>query len=159
MENPFRTGPQRPQAGEEFGMEHSIQWEAFFFLEQHSLLKDVAPNMQNALPLAVHFNVEIKGGKLMPKFMLASTALCRLVEDASAPVGARVRALRQLDHPTLALLRRLLVDTDKRAIPVPSRLLAVAALKYAHEVQLRKIKASKSGRRPRQASAANVLGI
>jgi hypothetical protein len=42
----------------------------------------------------------------MPKFMSVSTALSRLVEDDAAPVGSRVRALRQLDHPPLALLRR-----------------------------------------------------
>jgi hypothetical protein len=95
----------------------------------------------------------------MPKFMKVSTALARLVEDDAAPVGARVRALRQLDHPPLVLLRRLLVDTAKRAIPVPPRVKAVAALKYAHEVQLRKIRASKGGRRPRQESVTNPLGI
>jgi hypothetical protein len=96
--------------------------------------------------------------KLMPKFMNVSTALARLVEDAAAPVGARVRALRQIDHPTLALLRRLLVDTAKRTIPVPSRLKAVAALKFASEVQYRKGKARNGGRRRRQ-EVTNALGI
>jgi hypothetical protein len=88
--------------------------------------------------------------------MTISTALQRLVEDDAAPVGARCRALRQLDHPPLVLLRRLLVDTDKRTRPVPSRLKAVATLAYAREVQLRK-------HRPRKRKSAdgaiNALGI
>jgi len=95
----------------------------------------------------------------MPKFMSVSCALRRLVEDANAPVGARVRALRQLAHPPLVLLRRLLVDTDKRTIKVPSRLLAVATLKYAAEVEFRKIKKSKSGGRRQRQESANALGI
>jgi hypothetical protein len=92
----------------------------------------------------------------MPKFMKVSCALARLVEDANAPVGARVRALRQLDHPSLALLRRLLVDTAKRAVPVPSRLFAVATLAYARELQLRKHRPSK---RKSADSSINALGI
>jgi hypothetical protein len=90
----------------------------------------------------------------MPKFMKVSTALARLAEDDAAPVGARVRALRQLDHPPLALLRRLLVDTT-RTVPIPSRLKAVATLAYARELQLRK-------HRPRKRKIAenpNALGI
>jgi hypothetical protein len=91
----------------------------------------------------------------MPKFMSVSTALARLVEDDAAPVGSRVRALRQLDHPPLALLRRLLVDTT-RTVPIPSRLKAVATLAYARELQLRK-------HRPRKRKSAdslvNALGI
>jgi len=95
----------------------------------------------------------------MPKFMNVSTALQRLVEDDAAPVGARVKALRQLDHPPLTLLRRLLVDTAKRTVPVPSRLKAIAALKFAHEVQFRK--GRKAARvEPRQKkNSANALGI
>jgi hypothetical protein len=92
----------------------------------------------------------------MPKFMSVSTALARLVEDDAAPLMARCKALRQLDHPPLALLRRLLVDTAKRTVTVPSRLRAVAALAYARELQLRK-------HRPHKQKSAdnsvNALGI
>lgn len=95
----------------------------------------------------------------MPKFMSVSTALARLVEDDGAPVMARSKALQQLAHPPLTLLRRLLVDTAKRTIPVPSRLRAIAALKFAHEVQCRKIKAAQGGRRQKQESSTNALGI
>jgi hypothetical protein len=95
----------------------------------------------------------------MPKFMSVSTALARLVEDDAAPVMARCKALQQLAHPALTLLRRLLVDTNKRTTPVPSRLRAIAALKFAHEVQFRKIKANKGGRRTKQESESNPLGI
>jgi hypothetical protein len=91
----------------------------------------------------------------MPKFMSVSTALSRLVEDDAAPVGSRVRALRQLDHPPLALLRRLLVDTT-RTVPIPSRLKAVATLAYARELQLRKHRPRK---RKSADSSVNALGI
>lgn len=88
--------------------------------------------------------------------MNPNAALKRLVEDEDAPCGARVTALRQLAHPPLCLLRRLLVKTS-RTKPVPSRLVAVATLAYAREVQLRKIKAA----RPTVASNdhGNALGI
>jgi hypothetical protein len=91
----------------------------------------------------------------MPKFMLPETALSRLVEDDSAPIGARVKALEQLKHPALCMLRRLLVSTSKRTKPVPSKLLAVATLKYAQEVQLRKIRGAMKGRK----HETNALGI
>ena len=90
----------------------------------------------------------------MPKFMQPETALARLVED-NAPVRARVKALEQLTHPPLCLLRRLLVDTSKRTKPVPSKVMAVAALKYAHEIQLKKIRMAKTAK----ASSPNLLGI
>ncbi|MGD0181622.1 MAG: hypothetical protein ABSC15_17560 [Terriglobales bacterium] len=96
----------------------------------------------------------------MPRFMQPRTALARLVEDEEAPVGARCRALRQLAHPPLLLLRRLLVDTAKRTKPVPARLRAIAALAFAHEVQLRKVKASFRGRKQKQdKTSSNALGI
>jgi hypothetical protein len=91
----------------------------------------------------------------MPKFMLPETALCRVVEDPAAPIRARVQALQQLAHPPLCMLRRLLVDTSKRKKPVPSKLLAAAALKYAYEVRFRKTNAAKAG----QAIGPNLLGI
>lgn len=92
----------------------------------------------------------------MPKFMLASTVLSRLIEDEEASIGARCAALKQLDRPALTLLRRLLVDTDKRTTPVPARLKAIAALKYARELQLRNLKPRK---RKETAASANPLGI
>jgi hypothetical protein len=95
----------------------------------------------------------------MPKFMSPETALRRLVEDTAAPVLARCEALRQLAHPPLCLLRRLLVDTSKRAEPVPARLRAIAALAYAREVQLRKHQPAKTGRRQQQEKPSNALGV
>jgi hypothetical protein len=89
--------------------------------------------------------------------MSPTAALKRVVEDEDAPCAARVLALKQIVHPPLCLLRRLLVKTSKRIKPVPSRLLAVAALKYAFEVQLRKTRPV----RPRLAGndQPNLLGI
>jgi hypothetical protein len=89
----------------------------------------------------------------MPKYMLASTALARLVENENASPNARCDALRQLDHPPLALLRRLLVESDKRFTPVPVRLKSLATLKYARELGLRKLKPK------RKAVESNSLGI
>jgi hypothetical protein len=91
--------------------------------------------------------------------MSPKTALARLVEDDGAPVGSRVRALRQLEHPPLILLRRLLVDTAKRTIPVPSRLKAIATLKFATEVQLRKHRKAAKIEPRRKNNGANALGI
>lgn len=88
--------------------------------------------------------------------MSPTAALKRLVEDDEAPCGARVLALKQIEHPPLCLLRRLLVKTSKRAKTVPSRLLAVAALKYAREVGLRKIRPV---RPPKASQGSNTLGI
>jgi len=101
----------------------------------------------------------------MSKFMSPEVALQRLVEDTQAPVLARCEALRQLAHPPLCLLRRLLaiprstVETAKRKRPVPARLRAIATLAYAREVQLRKARPGKSGRRQTQDTASNALGI
>ena len=88
-------------------------------------------------------------------WMKPECALLRLVEDDAAPIMARVRALQQVDHPPLELLRRLLVETKTRTKPIPSKLKAVATLKYAQEMQLRKI------RRHHKDSKAppNALGI
>jgi hypothetical protein len=95
----------------------------------------------------------------MPKFMNPETALARLAEDANAPLGARVKALQQIAHPSLCLLRRLLVDTVKRVQPVPSKLLAVAALKYAAEIQIRKIRRANGSGRKTAENETNALGI
>ena len=91
----------------------------------------------------------------MAKFMSAATALARLAEDDAAPPHARCDALRQLSHPPLALLRRLLVDSDKRTTPIPSRLKSIAALAYAKELAVRKLKPRKHNK----PVEANGLGI
>ncbi len=70
-------------------------------------------------------------------WMSERCALSRLVEDEAAPIMARVRALEQIEHPQLAVLRRLLVNSKTRKTPVPSKLRAVAALAYAKEMGLR----------------------
>jgi hypothetical protein len=90
--------------------------------------------------------------------MSPQTALARRAEDPDAPIMARCEALKQLAHPPLSLLRRLLVETAKRAKPVPAKLKAIAALKYAHEVQLRKIGPAWKQRRTDD-GPANALGI
>lgn len=98
----------------------------------------------------------------MPKFMSADTALKRLVEDTQAPVLARCDALRQLAHPPLCMLRRLLAiprsltELAKRKKPIPPRLRAIATLKYAQELQFRKLK---GGQRKKQDVPSNALGI
>ncbi len=90
----------------------------------------------------------------MPKFMKVDTALRRLAEDAAAPLNARCDALRQIQRPQLSMLRRLLVNSSQ-AKPVPARLKAIAALRYAHEIQLRKIRPRKTA----QQAHDNALGI
>jgi hypothetical protein len=87
----------------------------------------------------------------------AIAALKRLVEDEGAPCAAQVLALKQITHPPLCSMWRLLVKTSKGTKPVPSRLLAVAALAYAREVGIRKIKPV----RPKVARnhQSNALGI
>jgi hypothetical protein len=80
-------------------------------------------------------------------FMLPEEALARVVADEKAPIKSRVTALEMIEHPPLELLRRLLVkETPNRRKQdktrplrksVPSKLQAVAAIKYAREVRLR----------------------
>ncbi len=72
-------------------------------------------------------------------WMSEQCALVRLVGDSAAPLMDRIRALKQLDHPPLAMLRRLLVNSKTRRVPVPAKLKAVAALAYARELQERKV--------------------
>ena len=93
----------------------------------------------------------------MAKFMRPETALARLAEDEHAPIHARVQALQQLPHPPLCMLRRLLAETSKRARPVPSKVRALAALKYAQETQYRETNAVKAKVQVRQ--SPNALGI
>jgi hypothetical protein len=90
---------------------------------------------------------------MSPKFMLAETALTRLIEDSQAPVKSRCEALRQLQKPSISMLRRLLVQTAKRKKPVPARLRALAALRYA-EVRRAKDAASRARTAP-----PNALGV
>ncbi len=68
-----------------------------------------------------------------------------------------MQALQQLTHPPLCMLRRLLAETSKRVKPVPSKVRALAALKYAQETQYRKMKAAKTKTQAQQ--AGNALGI
>jgi hypothetical protein len=96
----------------------------------------------------------------MPEFMSVETALQRLVEDDAAPIGARVRALRELPHPSLKMLRRLIVDTKTRKRPVPAKVRSLATLRYAEEMRLqnarREMRAVAS---PDNAASTNALGI
>ncbi len=93
----------------------------------------------------------------MALLMSKQTALTRLVEDDDAPVMARVRALQQIEHPELAVLRRLLVNSKTRQKPVPSKLKAVAALAYAQEMELRNIR--KARKTSMDWPRHNALGI
>ena len=93
----------------------------------------------------------------MGLWMEPRVALLRLVDDPKAPVMARVRALQAVEHPPLALLRRLLTKPRKlfREKPVPSKLIAVATFKYKQEVALRQIRKERKARPARP----NALGI
>jgi hypothetical protein len=55
------------------------------------------------------------------------------------------------------MLRRLLAETSNRTKPVPSRVRALAALKYAEETQYRKVNAAKAKTLAPQ--SGNALGI
>lgn len=72
--------------------------------------------------------------------MTISAALRRVIEDDAAPEADRCKALRKLERPPLCMLRRLLVRSATRKVPVPSRLYALAALRYVKEVELRRKK-------------------
>jgi hypothetical protein len=96
----------------------------------------------------------------MAEFMSVVTALHRLVEDDSAPVGARMRALRELPHPSLKMLMRLLVDTKKRKRPIPAKIRALAALRYSEEMHLQNARREmRLAALPHNPSSANPLGI
>jgi hypothetical protein len=95
----------------------------------------------------------------MGKWMSEITALTRVVEDPDAPVMARCKSLKSIPHPELAVLRRLLVETKTpRAKPVPSKLKALAALAYAKEMQLKKIR-SQQRKLNKPTGSGNALGI
>lgn len=67
--------------------------------------------------------------------MRPETALARTVEDEGLSVPLRYKALEQLEHPPMELLRRLLVRSKKRQTVPPNRLVALASLKYAVEIK------------------------
>lgn len=92
----------------------------------------------------------------MGLWMSKHTVLSRLAEDPAAPIMARVRALEQIEHPELAMLRRLLVDSKTpREKPVPAKVRALASLKYAREIELRRLrKLAKT-----KSAETNALGI
>jgi len=89
--------------------------------------------------------------------MSKNSALARLVEDDKAPIMARCQALQQIDHPELAMLRRLLVETKTRKKPIPSKLKAIATLAYARELQLKQMR--KKERERERTADINALGI
>jgi hypothetical protein len=95
----------------------------------------------------------------MSKFISPRSALVRVVEDDEAPVGLRVQALKQIAHPPLVMLRRLIVDTSKRTTPVPPKLRALATIRYAHEVAFRKIRSVKTKAAQDNQPNGNALGI
>ncbi len=66
--------------------------------------------------------------------MRPETALARTVDDETLSASVRCKALEKLEHPPLELLRRLLVRSKKRK-QQPSRLVALASLKYAIEIK------------------------
>ena len=96
----------------------------------------------------------------MAEFMAPETALSRLVEDDAAPVGARIRALRELPHPSVKMLMRLLVETKQRKRPVPAKIRALAALRYSEEIRLQNVRRiMRAAATPGNPSSGNALGI
>ena len=107
----------------------------------------------------------------MAKFMSPETALARTVEDEKAPIMARYRALQQLAHPSLNMLRRLLVQHKEgskasknanRKKPVPPRILALAALRYAEEIKLQNFRREQQLMQKKDGASTtsqNALGI
>ena len=100
--------------------------------------------------------------------MLPERALARLVEDEGASSADRVRALKMISHPGLCMLRRILHRSQIEPNRVPSRLLAAAALAYAREVQVRKMRPARPTYRREQKpqhddepqdTSGNSLGI
>jgi len=102
------------------------------------------------------------GAEYLSKFMQPKTALARLVEDGKAPIMARYRALQQLAHPSLNMLRRLLVQTRtaKGKPTIPARIRALAALRYADEMKLQSYRREmRKAEKKNQSAATNALGI
>ena len=92
----------------------------------------------------------------MAKYMTPRLARARVIADEHAPVRLRLRALKEIEHPPLTMLRRLIADTTTRTKPVPSRLRALALMRYVQEVEYRKIK---TGKPTKTSVPPNALGI
>ncbi|MGA7766033.1 MAG: hypothetical protein WCA27_07375 [Candidatus Sulfotelmatobacter sp.] len=95
----------------------------------------------------------------MSKFMSPRAALVRVVEDESAPTKLRIQALEAISHPSLAMLRRLLVDTAKRVTPIPSKLKALATMAYVREIAFRKAFRKSKAKAEETQAQDNALGI
>lgn len=95
----------------------------------------------------------------MPKFMKISSALARAVEDERAPATMRVKALEPIQRPTLNMLRRLLVRSKSNPVKRPSKLLALAALKYADAKRAQALRVARKKQGISSSSASNPLGI
>jgi hypothetical protein len=76
----------------------------------------------------------------MPKFMKIESALSRVVEDDEAPAKMRFEALQQIEKPNVMMLRRILVRSKTNPVKRPSKLLALAALKYADAMRGRALR-------------------
>ncbi len=88
--------------------------------------------------------------------MTPRMARVKIIADDNAPVRLRIQALKEVNRPPLAMLRRLIADTAKRTKPVPPRLKALALMRYAHEAEKRKIK---TGAPKKSTAIPNALGI
>lgn len=94
----------------------------------------------------------------MGLFMTKDTALMRVVLDDRCPIMQRVRALQQMDHPQLRMLRSLIVEgKTPRKKEVPAKLKAVATMRYVQELHLRQIR--KLQRTKAKQFSDNPLGI
>ena len=89
--------------------------------------------------------------------MLPETALARTVRDEDVPVMLRFKALQAREHPSLDLLRGLLVRSHSRKNPVPKRLVALALIRYAQECKRRAARLAM--KKQRVAPAGNALGV
>lgn len=94
----------------------------------------------------------------MSKFISPRQALIRVIEDDAAPTRLRIEALDQIQHPPLCMLRRLIAETATRVTPVPSKLKAIATMRYVQEIAFRKA-FRKSKAKPETQAQDNALGI
>ena len=93
---------------------------------------------------------------MSPEFMLPETALTRTVADEDVPVMLRYKALQALPHPSLDLLRSLIVRKRSRKKPVPRKLVALASLRYAEECKRRD---ARLAMKKRERVGPNPLGL
>jgi hypothetical protein len=93
----------------------------------------------------------------MSKFISSRQALIRVLEDDKAPTKLRIEALRQIPHPPLCVMRRLIAETATRVTPVPSRLKAIVTLAYVREMAFRK--AFGKSKAKTETAQVNALGI